>query len=317
MWSAAKKFLLGNNIPQEYLCLSEGLLIDSPIVKMNLDGSSIDVTNNHLFLGYKPLIIGLIAGPNDTHFGALKNTSIIEFDFENSGKKIASLKLEYRDKINLGTTSIFIYEGINGTSKFLPAFYRFTNSIAGKLKPKKEGNVDLENNLYEQVKIAYSVPRPVRLISISKDGLYNVFPTDLNGRIDNEHFAISLRLGGKANEQLNNIKQLVICDMDTNCYKEIYQAGKNHMKDLREPGIFDFGKEKSKTFGNLIPRGTKSYLELELINTPSKPLGIHNLNFLRIANEEKLAEGPVLHHIHRDYALWRKRQGLATNYLLR
>ena len=60
----------------------------------------------------------------------------------------------------------------------------------------------LPDNLYKQVQIAYSIPRNISLITVGQNDRFNLFPTDLHGPVNEDHYIISLRHEGKACQQV-------------------------------------------------------------------------------------------------------------------
>jgi hypothetical protein len=174
----------------------------------------------------------------------------------------------------------------------------------------------LKDNLYEQVKIAYSVPRKISLVSLGKNNMFNLFPTDINGRIGKQNFVISLRIDGNANKQVKELKKIVLSEMVVDSYKEVYSLGVNHTKDLRDKKEFDFSEKLSQNFSLPVPKNTLRYFELEFIN--DMQTGVHNLCFFRIANSVNIEDSKsTLAHIHRDYAEWRINNGYNSEFLLR
>ncbi len=311
-----KKNLLGRNILQEYLCLANDVLSDRFQIYVSTCSFNKNISDSHLFLGYKPLIIGIPICNDDEDIKAIKSLNVISLNFIFHGNVTANLELKLINARVLGKTHLFIYEGMRGSHRFLSAFHLFNNTLLNSFRSNKNGNVNLPGNLYEQVKIAYSIPRAISLISLGTNGFYNIFPTDLNGRIDNENYAISLRAGGKANRQVNEIKKITLSKIDLNLYKQVYSLGKNHMQELKTIDNFKVNDHTSDIFKNPIPEGAISFFELEHFD--SLKCGIHNLNYFKIKGEVNIEPGKqALHHIHRDYAEWRKRNGLKTEYLLR
>ena len=75
--------------------------------------------------------------------------------------------------------------------------------------------------------------------------------------------------------------------------------------------------EESSAILNLpIPLGAMQYFELEKID--KFMIGIHVIHFFRIINSVRLRNSlSFLMHIHREYAEWRVKNGINTNYLIR
>ena len=181
---------------------------------------------------------------------------------------------------------------------------------------KKAGNVYLKGNLLKQVQIAYSLPRKICLITVGKMGLYNLFPTDLHGKLNEQLYVISLRHEGKACRQVLETGKLVLSDIHASVFKKVYSLGKNHMQPLKDRSAFDFSQMDSHGMHLPLPNHAVAYKELELIDSFKE--GIHCLLIFRINKEEKLVADPeTLAHIHSIYATWRENNGLRGNYLLR
>jgi hypothetical protein len=174
----------------------------------------------------------------------------------------------------------------------------------------------LKGNLFEQVQIGYAIPRKIGLITVAYNNLYNLFPTDLHGQIDNDYYLISLRHQGNACKQVEQSGKIVLCDMDVNSYKKVYSLGKNHMQPLKQRTEFDFSPNSSKNFQLPLPHEVISYQELEVVR--SFIAGIHKLIISKIVYNEKVGPGKsTLVHIHCSYATWRNKHGIEGNYLLR
>jgi hypothetical protein len=309
--SFLKKILFGTNIPQEYLCLAEDG-ISSPLEIIFHSGDfEADVSATHLFLGYKPVVIGVIFEKGID----AKNLTLPYIDFISHSKRVASLQLKLNSVKDIDGKNLAIYESVEGSHSFVNPLQKQFNSLYQKIQKKKLGNVNLPGNLYEQVKIAYSLPRKICLITLGENNLYNMFPTDLHGMIDDENYVISLRSDGKANMQVNKYKKITLSKMNLNRYRYVYSLGKNHMQELKSRENFEMEGESEK-FHLPLPNGAVEYLELE--HQSAYSVGIHNLNYFKIVNRKTLAENqPVLSHVHREYFSWALKKGKNIKYLLR
>jgi len=176
-------------------------------------------------------------------------------------------------------------------------------------------NVYLIGNLYQQVKIAYSIPLKISLITIGDKGMFNIFPTDINGSIDANNFVISLRKTGKANHQVKEQRKLVVSEMRSESYSEIYSYVVNHMRGLQPSDKFSFSEDLSKSFKLPLPKNILLYIELEFVN--EMVIGIHNIIFFRLVSSSEVDDSNTLAHIHRDYAQWRINNGLLSEFLFR
>lgn len=323
------RILFGTDLPQEYLCLAMEEMKQPLKVMLRIKGREFikDVTQAHLFLGYKPLMIGVSTNEeNDPFHQALSSAKKICLEFSFSTKSgtafggqdriVATIHLKPYGQKQLEGTHVFIFEGERGEHKFLSGFHRWMNKTRYNLKAKRKGNVFLPANTYEQVHIAYAVPRKISIITLGDGSKFNMFPTDLHGELMNGHYAISLRQGGKASEQVDELKRIVLSSVKPEYFNETYSLGKNHMQELRATDNFKFQKMLSERFKLPLPEMITEYKELEWKD--SLTCGIHIIHFFKIVGRNGFESStPSLGHIHKFYAQWRKDNKLETNYFIR
>jgi flavin reductase (DIM6/NTAB) family NADH-FMN oxidoreductase RutF len=314
-----KKILFGITLPQEYLCVKQNEF-PKPLKVFacdKLSKISFDITSHNLFIGYKPLVIAV----DKKYLNELKFSSLdhIHLSFRSEeNEELASLEVKFIYEVKLTSVTCLLFEGVKGSHSFTSNFHKLCNSIYYSLTADKKKNVFLPGNLYEQVKIAYSIPREIYLASIGSNNLYNIFPTDLSGQLDDDIFIMSLRSRGKANEQIEKVGRCLVAKMEAGSFMEVYSAGKNHMRELSDTNKLGIRlrEEISAALKFPIPLGAIQYFELEKMN--KFETGIHTIHFFRIINSVSLSNSQeVLMHIHRDYTEWRIKNGINTNYLLR
>jgi hypothetical protein len=311
----------GLHYRQEYLCLAQQSFQQPLYVYIVENGKIIcDVTFSHSFVGYCPLIFALHSDalhdfPSETINLLFSVLPLQQNEFFNKKDAIASLVLKKIVQENINPEIISFYEGVNGTHNFLSAFHQSIIHLNNRIYSKKQGNVFLKRNLYNQVQIGYAIPRKISLVTVGENNLFNHFPTDLHGQINNKHYVISLRHEGKACKQVESAGRIILSDMNANAYKKVYALGKNHMQPLKERTAFDFSSNHSRNFHLPLPKEAVSYKELELVS--SFIVGIHKLILFKIVQEETFDEKSTLVHIHNCYATWRNKQGIEGNYLLR
>jgi hypothetical protein len=312
----------GLNYRQEYLCLAKENF-QQPLYAYIVENGKVllDVTYTHNFVGYCPLIFAL-ASDLVLNFGSeslqlrFSHLPFKENEILKEKDAMATLAVKKIFQQGVDETLVSFYEGIKGSHHFLSKFHQSVIGLNNRWYGKKPGNVFLNGNLYEQVQIGYSIPRKICLITVGQNNLYNLFPTDLHGQINEDYYVISLRHEGNACKQVDASGKIVLSDMDANSYKKVYSLGKNHMQPLKDRNASDFSVNHSKNFQLPLPNNAISYKELEVVS--SFIAGIHKLILFKIVQEEKLAgKSSTLVHIHNSYATWRKRQGIEGNYLLR
>jgi hypothetical protein len=308
----------GLHYKQEYLCLGAESFPNQLHIYL-VDGNKVicDITNSHLFSGYHPLIFTLFSRdpedlPNDIKliFSPQPNEDL------NNKEVLAQLFLKRFKVQQAGAINLSYYECDHGSHQFLSSLHQYVVDLNNHLFNKKPGNVFLVRNLYKQVQIAYALPRNISLVTVSNNDLYNLFPTDLHGCINEHYYSISLRQNGKACEQVEATRRILVSEMEGNAYKTVYALGKNHMQPMKSKESFPFGELHSANFNLPVPASATKYRELELIE--SFDHGIHRLHLFKIISTQLLNEkASTLAHIHNTYATWRHNNGLPGNYLFR
>lgn len=323
-----KNLFTGFTVPQQYVCLSLEDFENPPSVFLTASNSdkSLDVTTTHIFLGYRPLIMAVVFSDGED---PLEKEELICLNFMQNGSKIrnswrsfssfknclARLVLKRISGRNMERQRVVLYGGTYGEHHFINPFYRFINSQREKLRKDHPGNVRLPGNLYDQVRIAYAIPRIIALITVCDGSQMNMFPTDLHGGFGKEFYISSLRQGGKANNQVEEAKKLILSFMPVSEYKAVYAMGKNHMQNMRDFNEFSISPELTDALKLPVPSAALRYKELELID--SFNAGIHRIHFYRIIRERKITDGLTLAHIHQYYAQWRIDHKFPVNIRLR
>src|SRR5689334_20528572 len=185
----------GLHYRQEYLCLAKESFQDPIHAYLFKDGHIVkDITNEHLFTGYSPLIFTLTSAdpePPSRIEIVFNQRSLSPNDFFNERDALARLSLRLIETQKIDKDEICYYEGVTGWHHFLSGFHQFIVGLNNQIFNRKKGNVFLNNDLYKQVQIAYSVPRIISLITVGSDDLYNLFPTDLHGSVNEQYYVSS------------------------------------------------------------------------------------------------------------------------------
>jgi hypothetical protein len=264
-------------------------------------------------LGYKPLLIGVSA----FHGREVPEVEKATLEFiGGSARAVASLDLVQVRCARFGNDVLLIFGCTYGWHEFLSRMHQAMNRIYESTKTKPAGNIWLEGNLYDQVRIGYAHPRVIAVISLGENDRFNLFPTDLHGSFGGRHYAGSLRIGGKACDQVQQLKRLVISTVNASSFRSTYLLGKNHMRELRDVGDFEVASFRSAKFGLPLPRDVLGYRELERID--GFDAGIHRIHFYETAHRVIHPQEPAaLAHVHRYYAQWRVNHGLPVPLLFR
>lgn len=287
-----------------------------------------NITDHHVFLGYKPLIITIAANSSDEANWLMRQERVcfsfmhgsftgnyIWNGFVSDRNAIARLLLKKIGTKELGGRVVFIFEGEFGEHKFLLSPYQMINRVREKLRHRHAGNINLPGSLYDQVCIAYGIPRNISIITLTDRDKMNMFPTDLHGPVTDDFYMSSLRIGGKANEQVEQAGLIALSRVKINSFKEVYDLGRNHMANPERTEKFKLSSFRSKEKQIPLPESLINYRELKRIN--SFDVGIHRIHFYETLYRENAEEGVTLAHIHRYYAQWRLDRKLPTKTYFR
>jgi hypothetical protein len=323
-----KKWLTGISIPQEYVCLGSYSLHQPLSVSVTIRGKNefSDISRKHLFLGYKPVVMALIFDGNEG-IGLPEDEICLHFHQEefriNSTWKgfatdracVGRLVLEPITSKLLDGQKVLFYRGIIGKHAFISPIHQRINAYREQFRKKPAGNVQLASNLYDQVRIAYSIPRVISLITVFDGQFMNLFPTDLHGAIGENFYAGSLRIGGEACNQVAEHRKIVISEIEVSQFRQAYALGKQHMKPMSSPANFNLNQEFSIMFKYPLPWGVLRYRELEVVDHVD--VGIHRIFIYKTIHTQAMKDSNTLAHIHHFYAQWRASKKLRTDYLLR
>lgn len=251
----------------EYICVNRNDIIASVKVVLDFNNHIIDVTNSHLFLGYKPVIIGI---PKQEMPLAPNDCTIL---FYTNNVLYGIIKLE---RVGLDHSHLYLFIGTNAQHKFLSKLQLLFQKFA-QHKINKSDPLYPSQDLYEQIRVAYSFPRKISLIFVEENASCNIFPSDLQAEVINTGcYMISLRENGKAYEQVSKIKTIRICNMEVDSFDIVYKMGKNHMRELKSFSSFPIlNQALSDKLCVLVPEKCISYLEL--VKVREIKIGIHHL----------------------------------------
>jgi hypothetical protein len=320
MIPAAIKRVLGI-LPQEYVCVARENIHDTLNVVLTRKGSAdtVDITHTHVLLGYNPLIIGISHDPGVSAEICLTFSDTVEpanttwRGFPTVRTAIARLHLR-RLEGSFDVPGFQLYEGTFGEHVFLRFYQAAANRLVERLRKRTPSEANISGNTYEQVRIAYSLPRQISVMTVKDHDLLNFFPTDLHGAVPGNLYVSSLRIGGMACRQVETLKNLVLSSVDVVAFRKTYGLGKNHMQPPKPPASFEPTFACSPSGIPVYPHAT-NYLELELVKKMDH--GIHRLFLYRVKYRGEVKGGNTLAHIHSHYAQWRLNHGKSTEYFFR
>lgn len=294
--------------PNEYICINQNEILPDCKVILKSGQATVDVTLKHLFLGYKPILIGIPRSIMATIKGKC------ELQFFTKDKLCGNIELS---QLAIDHPSIILFEGKSAKHNLLSFPQMFIEFIK-HLKANKDHPLYPDKNLYNQTRVAYSFPRKINVIVVKKDNQYNIFPTDLHGEILGDNlYIISLRENGKAYSQVMEADHITLSTVPSEMFESIYQLGKNHMQELKpEEELTDLILHTQTNPSYAVSKHCSSFIVLK--KRDQFKIGIHNLITFTIEYRGSLNENTdTLAHFHAYYSNWRSRNNFHDKLLIR
>lgn len=270
--------------------------IDPPQRSISVLLSGLDVTDNHSVASLRPLTIalGVEAGENAM------------LDFCEDGKTLGSLGLTRWKGAAEGVTLYRVAEGTHGC---LPRPWRDwhrwrQNRAAGR--NREEHNFRMEPAALQHLMICYICPRPVVLVSLSAPGHFNMFPMDLIGSVGSQ-FALALRSTNISIPIMRSGGRIALSSLPAGMKAAAYALGRHHKASLSDPAALPFGTRPSPSLG--IASVADALRVRELAIRHAEEVGSHTFFIADILSDERIVQGPQLHHISGFYDVYRHRHG--------
>ena len=259
-----------------------------------------DVSRSFLFLGYRPLVIGI---PRDLVGDRPDDTLTLRSGTSPRVLATVALRRWSSGAVDPGTAT---YVGVGARSWLQPWHEHAIDRWRQARNSRRPGNIPLTTGEWESLRIAYAWPREIHLAVTGPTARCNVFPTDLHGPTERGH-VFSLRASGRACAQVVENATVALFRMPLSRAAQVYGLGHRHMAAPTEASsIVEIDGDWE---GHAMPAGALSGRLLRV--TAHVDEGIHRLVQCRLVTEETLGAGPVLAHVHRAPIGWLKRRGLA------
>lgn len=260
-----------------------------------VDGKRLDFEIQPLFLGYKPLVMGICGNPQNLKDFIIHKEVAFEYLNKVSGEKVAELCLRVDKIIPVESQLLILLTGISATHTFENAGERIAFRVNQMLSRKSSSNINLTRSEYDQLKVAYSIPREIRLLQVAIGDVANEFPIDLFGFADSSHFVLSLRKEKKSSLQASSAETVEVRPVSFTRAAVMYKMGRLHSAEMGPRAV------------SPEPYGSTALHLSETIGD----YGIHRLFLFRAGKsiQSPYPAGEQLVHVHASYANWHKRQG--------
>jgi len=161
--------------------------------------------------------------------------------------------------------------------------------------------------------VAWTVPRPIGLVTTAEGPDEHIFPADLCGALGGTLFGLGLAPGSAGLDAIEGAGHLVWSTVDASAGRSAHDLRIGHRR--RSPGVLSADVRHFKRSPQLdlpLPMWSLQATELELVDIQ---IGPRALVFARVVHSSRVREADVLAHLHRDALAWRQNAGWPTRVL--
>jgi hypothetical protein len=288
---------------KEYASITTGSTV-SEKVSLKINGSVINVSQNHWVLCLRPIVFGVwLNKAADFVPSPTTNYAIIVEEIV-PAKKLAEIQLSFLSSIEEKDGMLLLLK--ENKSKV----FHTSQMEAGLLYYAYYRKPGFSFEKFSSYVAAFSYPRKVRIVSFQNDNYYNIFPMDFIGKIEGTNrYVFGLRHTNLALDKIIAAKKIVVSEVPARYKGEIYKLGNYHSSSTPPLDELPFKTLTSKSFGFPVPEWAEKYNEIHITQTMN--LGSHMLLWGESQTEEVINPSlGNLYHIHFLLALFQQRQGL-------
>lgn len=271
----------------------------------------IDVTGNNVVASLSPLTIGMMLGRDGQSGESAGASSRLEFrERGRSNRLLGAVHLRFVRDIALTSHVFQLFEANGCENHCLPAltrrlYYAYERRRTEQQQRRNPHNFRIAHADLRALFVFYICPRPVMLVTVSHEGLSNIFPMDLIGPTDSRWYAMALRATSPAVPLIQRSRCLALGRAPLS-YKAIaYELGKHHKQTSVDWSALPFETTPSPLFGLPVPTASLGVREVRV--EEFHQVGSHVLFVTNVENDTAPARAPgganglQLFHIHGAY----------------
>ena len=283
---------------------------DEQLVRFELRGLApdpIDVSDRHVPVSMRPLVIGLRLD-DVTAAPPARGLTLVALD-RATGVELGAIALEGAGTLPIGTQTLSLCRTIGSRNVTRGAVTRATRYalawIHAKRAPARGDGLCMSAADLRCLNVYYCWPRPVFLVGVAHDGRNNLFPMDLVGRVDPDHFLLTLRATSPAIELMETSRVIAMSGAPADRLQAVYALGAHHRKQSVDTSALPFPVRLSPLHG--LPMLTDGFTR-ELTVQQVHRVGSHVMFVCRVDVEQGTTERQ-LGHVSEMYAEWLAERG--------
>lgn len=306
-----RRFLssLWNGRPLRHLPIALGAS-DEPLARFELHGLTaepIDVSDRHVPVSMRPLVLGLRLDDLAAAERA-QHLTVVSRD-RASGDYLGEIALESVGDLPIGARTLSLFRTIgsrNATSHAPVRTWRYALAwIQARRAPSRGDGLCMSAADLRCLNVYYTWPRRVFLVGVALGERSNVFPMDLVGRVDPDHFLLALRATSPAIELMETSRVIAMSGAPADRLQTIYALGAHHRKASVDTSVLPFPVRHSPRHGlPMLGEGFTRELTVQQVHR----VGSHVLFVCRV-DEEQGTTSHQLGHVSEMYVEWLRRRG--------
>jgi flavin reductase (DIM6/NTAB) family NADH-FMN oxidoreductase RutF len=269
-------------------------------------GSPLDVTECNVIAAARPFTIGIgLQHMPDTD--AIQRAPLFLDFSDRSGDPsvLGEIQLSYSETIRIGDHVLCLFRASHSTNRCLPKsvvwrryldFARQQRRVAKGPSPPETKMIIRE---FFALSTFYICPRPVVLVSVVDSNASNLFPMDLIGPLDGQHFSLALHSTSTAVPLMERSRRIALSSVPVEQTSMAYALGQNHKRTDFHWSQMRFDLTLSPVFGLPIPEFALRVREMEIEEVHL--MGSHKFFICRLRGNQLISHGLQLSFVQGFY----------------
>jgi flavin reductase (DIM6/NTAB) family NADH-FMN oxidoreductase RutF len=272
-------------------------------------GAMLDVTTHYSMACAEPFAICIAF--NDAIALDRKADKNLKIKFcERAGKKrvLGEIGLRLTTVLPIEGMDLFLFAAQSSSNYCLPIIRLWANYFLQADVQRKQVNTSGMKMTFLDMRasmVNFIRPHPVVLTSLTDETGGNIFPMNIMGNLDEDHFAFALKDSRRAAHLVERIGRIAMSNIPIQYAPLAYQFAVHHTMDYIDFDKLPFGLRESSVFGIPVPEFALRVRELEIKKV--HPIGSHTLFIAQIVHDEIISRELGLSVIHGFYQAWRLR----------
>jgi flavin reductase (DIM6/NTAB) family NADH-FMN oxidoreductase RutF len=271
-------------------------------------GQPRDVTRCHGPASTIPFTLWVAFDANETPDD--KICERMSLQFREAGERerlLGRLGLRRTHTIAVGSSSILVFEARSASNYCRPQLRLFLHFLLQMWK-QRHSKIKLSRLEHRAMSALFICPRPISLVSVAEPGRASMFPLNVMGDVNEDHFAFALTSSKIPARFLASARRFALSAIPIEQAPVAFALAANHNVPSIDFADLPFPTRPSSHLGLAVPTFALRVREMEIESVHQ--VGSHSLFVARVVSDERRSDGPEFSVVHGFYQMWRLRNGL-------